>query len=143
MMHNELEQMFCGKYLGEGIHRKVFVYKPNHDLVIKIAHDSARGRAMNVLEHALWQEIEDEKIARWFAPVVQLSQAGKYLIQDRAYQGPPDRYPKLVPHFFTDLQYGNFGFIGKRLVCMDYGAIVIHQGFHPVRMVKPKWWEAE
>jgi len=143
-MNDELERMFRGRFLGEGIHRKVFIYKPNHDLVIKIAHDSAHGRAQNIMEHEIWEEIKDEAaIAKWFAPVRDLSQAGKYLIQERAYIGGRDTYPKVIPNFFTDLHYDNFGFIGKRLVCMDYGAILFHKGFHPIRMVKPKWWEAE
>lgn len=142
-MNEELERMICGDYLGAGIHRKVFVYAIDPDYVIKVAHEGYHGRAMNILEYEIWRRISDEPVRRWFAEVKYLSQAGKYIIQRRVTQIPEDKYPDKVPNFFTDLQFRNFGRIGRRFVCSDYGSVMLDKalGLGSQKMVRANWWK--
>ena len=136
---NELEQYIFGKKLGYGAYREVFEFIPNQEYVIKVALEN--GRAVNLLEEKLWWDIYETPLAKWFAPVISVSESGKYLLQKKIEQIPKDQYPKMLPHFFTDTKYSNFGYLkGKGFVCCDYGSFNIFRGVSP-KMVKVKWWE--
>ena len=139
---DELEQMVCGHRIGSGIHRTVYVYAPDTTCVIKVARDED-GCGANILEHKLWNELHEwNEGEKWFAPVIESSRAGKYLIMKRAEMGRDGDYPKKIPHFFTDLKYDNFGFIGKQLVCIDYSsAVILTENWSAKRMKKAGWWK--
>lgn len=140
-MNEELEQMLLGKKLGSGIHRAAYVYNLDESCVIKVATDEY-GRGANVLEHKLWWELENwDDGKKWFAPVIALSDGGKYLVMKRAQRGRDVDYPEKVPSFFTDLKRDNFGFIGKQLVCVDYAScLMLTDGWKIGRTKKAGWW---
>lgn len=49
------------------------------------------------------------------------------------------RYPKKVPHFFTDIKPDNYGWTDKgKFVCCDYSLTDITSGFSN-RMIKAHW----
>lgn len=135
---NELEEYLLGAKLGFGIHRHVYVFRPDPTKVIKVATDG--GRAANLIEEELyWKAIAYTPLEKWFAPVISVSEGGKYLIQERAEPLPKHQYPKQIPHFFTDVKYENFGYIkGKGLVCVDYGSFNVFRNIS-ARMVKADW----
>lgn len=137
-MNQELEDFILGERIGFGIHRDVYVFKPDPTKVIKVANDS--GRAANLIEERLWWDaICQTPLEKWFAPVHSVSEAGKYLLQERAEHLPQDQYPKQIPHFFTDTKYQNFGYIkGKGLVCLDYGSFNVFRSIS-ARMIKAEW----
>lgn len=137
---NELEEFLCGRFLGGGIARKVYIYRPDDTFVIKIAEDKG-GQSHNIIEWKIWDELKQVKSAsKWLAPIVDVSDCGKYLIMKRAERGRKEDYPKMVPHFFTDMKYDNYGFIGKQLVCVDYANFIITKGFK-FMLKKSDWWE--
>lgn len=137
---SELEEFICGKFLGSGIARKAYIFRPDKELVIKVAEDRG-GQSHNLVEWKIWEELKYCKEAsKWLAPVIDVSDSGKYLIMKRAEMGRKADYPEMVPKFFTDLKYQNYGFIGKQLVCVDYANFIITNGFK-FGLKKADWWE--
>lgn len=132
----ELFRMIAGQELGSGCYRTVYAYRPDPALVLKVATE---GPEANVIEHALWREIEHEKeFARWFAPVIDMSECGTYLLQRRVEFGRKTDYPKQIPAWFTDLKCENFGWIGNQFVCCDYGSFYLSRQL--TRRMKPVAW---
>lgn len=136
----ELFDFICEDKIGSGVYRDVYKLSFNDKYVIKVARDE-QGRANNLLEERLWCEVMSTPLANWFAPILQVSGAGKYLIQERVDGLPREKYPTMIPHFFTDTKYSNFGWLkGKGFVCCDYGSFNIFRGITK-KMVKASWWE--
>jgi len=136
----ELLNFICGKKLGSGAYRDVYEFIPDKTLVIKIAN-SDDGRGVNLLEKRLWFEIEETPMQKWFAPVIDVSGSGKYLLQKRIEPMPKDKYPNKVPAFFTDMKYTNFGYLkGKGFVCCDLGSFNFWKSSSR-KIVKANWWE--
>ena len=134
----ELEEYICGKRLGVGAYRSVYAFAPDSNFVVKVANEN--GRAVNLLEEKIWHDIWSTPLEKWFAPVKSVSEAGKYLIQERVEMMPKDKYPLMIPHFFTDTKYSNFGWLKGKFVCCDFGSFNMFRGVSP-KMVKAKWWE--
>lgn len=126
--YDNLLVMLCGKRLGYGISRNVFVYTPDPTKVIKIEYEE--GKYQNVIEHMIWDEIQHHKILhKWFAPVHHISESGRILIQSRTEPVRVEDIPKKVPHFLTDHKLENFGMLNGQLVCHDYGTTILTTGW--------------
>lgn len=138
--YEDLKSLLLGKVLGEGIHRKTYVYKPNPKLVMKVA-DSYPN--INVLEDEVWMMVKDTSVAKWFAPCINISDCGIYLLQERVEHRPKSDYPELIPSFFGDTKYKNFGWIDGRFVCCDYAGFISTSMTHKWsgRLKKADWWE--
>lgn len=115
----ELFEFICGDLLGWGIHRTVFVYKPDPTCVIKF--QNAPG-FQNAKEWELWNDVKHEPfIHRWLAPCVSISENGIWLVQKRTKPLPENyKLPERVPRFMTDLKRQNFGIFERCLVTHDY-----------------------
>lgn len=140
IQYEDLKELLFGEALGFGIHRKVGVFKPNPDLVIKCAMECPN---INVLEEEVWQMVQYTNIAKWFAPCVDISPCGIFLLQKRVEQRPKSEYPKQIPSFFGDTKYKNFGWINGKFVCCDYAGFISTSMTHKWsgRMKKADWWE--
>lgn len=138
--YEDLKSLLFGEMIGLGVHRKVGVFKPDKSLVIKCAIECPN---INILEDEIWQMVKDTDIAKWFAPCVAISECGMFLLQKRVETKPRSEYPKLVPSFFGDLKYRNFGWIGKQLVCCDYAGFIASSMSHKWngKMKKAEWWD--
>ena len=136
--HLDLFNMFCGKLIGEGIHRMVFACKVRPDLVVKVEADDGYRYFANVFEQQFWDSYSDTKdIGKWLAPCEFMSPDGRILLQKKCYP-LPDSYklPALMPAFFTDLKRDNFGLLDGRLVCVDYAITIMN----PVaKLTKADW----
>lgn len=111
-------RFLIGDKLGAGQYREVYSFDFIPNTVIKVCPTKEPA---NFIEYQIWQEIKDTKYAKWFAPCLHISPEGQYLIQKRCRLiKPTDKLPKKLPGFFTDTHTGNFGYIGKQLVCFDY-----------------------
>lgn len=135
----EFFNFICGNLLGSGIHRYVFEYKPSPSWVIKI---DAGDRNANVMEEEMWQYVQHSKIAKWFAPVKNLSPCGRILLQKKCTQGVPHaQYPKKIPEFFADTKYANWGKLNGNMVCLDYAnSLVMNTGLFSGKMKPAEWW---
>ncbi len=130
--------MMCGKFIGEGIHRKVFECKIRPDLVVKVETDDLRNFA-NVFEMQFWDAYQHSKlISKWLAPCEYLSPDGMILLQKKCSQVPFDYpMPKNMPEFMTDFKRANFGIMDGKLVCVDYA---ITRSDPSVKMTKADWF---
>lgn len=138
----ELAWLFLGKVIGVGMSRSVYEYTLDKTLVVKYEHGESRWQ--NIIEYEIWQTVKDTKMAKWFAPCIDISPNGHFMLQKRAEKIPKGFYPKKIPTMFADLKYDNFGMIGKQFVCIDYGTAHIDALNRALKMKKTKkadWWE--
>lgn len=129
---------FLGGLIGEGIHRAVYECAYDEKFVVKVAK-GVDGVQANCKEFDLWNASKHTKWANWFAPCKSLLGQGKVLIQRKT--KPIYEIPERVPSFFTDLKPENWGRIGKRLVCHDYGLNLANSvALGSARMRKAEIW---
>ena len=108
---------------------RMFQLKHNldKDLVVKIA-TTQEGVRCNSNEYTLWEEIQGltNKLAwvkDWFAPVMAISENANILIMKKTEEKEGKKRPTEIPSFIFDAHYGNFGWLGNKFVCHDYGTI--------------------
>jgi hypothetical protein len=129
--------MLCGKLLGTGVYRRVYLNEMNHDLVIKI--EDGGGNFSNIKEWEVWQAMaEHQPVAKYLAACQYISGNGTILIQSRTYPIQPMHLPKNIPSFLnTDLKSENWGWSKtKKPVCHDYGNFRIGDG---TKLVRADW----
>lgn len=131
-------KMFCGKQIGYGVYRQVFEHKYDDSLVIKVEYADTTFFA-NAQEWAVWKEMSDTDLAKYFAPCVDISENGLILIQKKT--KPLRKYPEMIPAFFTDTKRSNYGSINGKFCCHDYASHKLYQTGVTKRMVKANWWD--
>lgn len=124
MINVELISTLIGKKIGEGGSREVFEYAPDPKYVIKLEYGCSDSNASEVM---LWNEVmglcgDLEWVKDWFAPILWASHNRKIIVQKRTFK-TTRKLPEKVPAFFMDVKYDNFGWIGNKFVCHDYGCI--------------------
>ena len=128
--------LLAGELLGQGCFRRVYSVKYNPKIVLKL--EIAGSEFCNVEEMGVWKEVCWTKWAEWFAPCHAIDRFGIALIQERT--KPLTTWPKdfKIPSFFTDTKPENFGRIGNKIVCHDYGSnLFISRGLANVKMKDP------
>lgn len=129
--------LFIGARLGGGAFREVFVNLANTAQVIKV--EECAESFSNVAEWQVWEAVKDTEHARWFAPCVAMSACGTVMIQARTKPVEKEDLPAEVPAFFTDLKPMNWGRLGDRIVCHDYGFHRMLERGMTKRMRKADW----
>lgn len=131
-------KQYCGDWLATGLHRKVFVFKPDDRFVVKM--EIGYKEFANIGEWRNWEWNKAwEKFSQWLAPCEWISDDGIFLIQRRVQRiidGGSNKYPKKIPALLTDTKYFNFGWLDGRLVCCDYPNLISTD----FRMKQAKWW---
>lgn len=135
-IQKEVTELIIGtKLLGEGQYRKVYEHAYNPHWVVKV--ESLSKNFANPLEWEAWTQLQFTRISGWLAPCLHISPAGGVLIQAKTSPiWDLDELPKRVPALFTDLKRENWGKLKGRIVCHDYGNLLLGKGFE---MVKAKW----
>jgi len=129
--------VMCGKFLGRGAGRVVFQCQVAPEYAVKIEAD---GSFQNIIEWEVWGKVMDTPHARWFARCDSISHHGAVLVQELAVDLGVGQAPSRVPAYFTDLKTSNFGRIGRRVVCRDYGSNLLLQNGLTKRMRAANWW---
>lgn len=114
-----LNMLKTDQVLGRGMTRTVYAGNRklfNDDVVVKI--EEPCGHFQNVMEANLWERLEYSQHAKYLAPVLDISDDGRVLVQRRTV--PALWYPKFLPSFFTDFNKSNFGMLDEQFVCHDY-----------------------
>lgn len=143
-LKDEAITLICGEYIGEGVSRSVRAYAPSPtDTVLKL--EASIGSFQNAREWAVWQAVKDApELRKWFAPCIRISDLGVWMLQERTQpvtlKELLEKVPK-VPAFFTDLKVGNWGRLGDRYVCHDYGTALTTENGLTTRMKRAKWWD--
>lgn len=125
-VNTDLITTLLGEKIGSGTYRAVYQHNWDKDYVIKIEPKSTE---CNMTEYMLWDEIRGLKneltwVKDWFAPVLWMSPNGKILCMQKTSEFPKNKKlerPLEIPAFLTDIKWNNFGWIGNRFVCHDYG----------------------
>ena len=136
LMWREAKGLFLGEKLGEGIARKVYVFRPDPKLVVKIEHGSRSFQ--NVLEYEAWNYLRT-KHAKWLAPCRSISPCGSMLLQWRADSLRESEKFKRLPKFLVDIKRENFGMIGDQMVCFDYGTLIHSLNLTSTALIPAKW----
>lgn len=128
---------YIGEKIGEGLYRKVFVHNNNPELVIKYEENGFN----NIKEWEIWQELQHwtNKVPLFFAPCVDISPDGRYLIQKRTLPATHEEYPQYVPPFLFDRKYSNYGKYDGRIVCHDYAGFSLCNGYDLHELVESDW----
>lgn len=137
----DLLDMCVGRKVGTGMSREVFEFGPDPSLVIKF--ETTAGYFQNAFEFEIWSTVKDTEAAKWFAPVLRISDNGKVLIMKKTEPLGLNEAPAKMPHFFTDLKIQNFGWLDGQLVAHDYGINFLIEKGTSGRLVKADWWKAE
>ena len=112
------------------------MYKFNPDWIVKV---EVTGKDFqNAREWTIWKELEETQYAKWFAPCIDISRHGTFMIQHRTMMPTISQYPNRIPEFFTDTKYQNYGMMGKQFVCHDYGTLPTVADWS-AKMVKADW----
>lgn len=137
----EFGDLFLGKRIGKGVSRAVYENRQDKTTIVK--HEIGQG-FQNAIEWELWKIVKNTQYAKWFAPCVDISPNGVFLIQKKVEFPARARYPKLMPAFFSDFKYTNYGLLYKQFVCCDYGGleVLLCTGLTK-RTRKAHWWELE
>lgn len=123
-IHTELKNLVLGKKLGTGAYRKVYAHRQDKSLVVKVEEG---GRMFsNVVEWETWQYVQYTALAKWFAPCVDISPCGSILLMKRVEPARMSEMPKQVPAIFTDLKIENWGVLDGKVVCCDYGNLLLN-----------------
>ena len=119
----DMIRTMCGKQIGAGAFRDVYDYNLDSKYVIKIE----RGNTdCNIVEYMLWNEIMGLEgdlawVKNWFAPIWWISPNNKILIMKKTKDISSKKKPDRIPAFMWDVKNSNFGWIGNKYVCHDYG----------------------
>lgn len=141
IMLRDVLTVLCDDYIGAGASRETYACKFDKTMVVKV--EVGVDMFQNVKEWLVWQRVRNEEMSRWFAPCVEISDHGNWLLQKRT--GPISqeqiarKLPR-IPKIFTDLKAANWGWLDGRIVCHDYGTCLVPD--HGLRsgMRKAQWW---
>ena len=136
--YDDLIDLLCSDLLGEGISRKVFLCSLNPDWVVKIETDD--NTFQNLVEWKVWLNSQGSKsLSKWLAPCHYISKSGRILIQSKTIPIRKSDIPDMVPHFFNDEKFENYGILNGQFVCHDYGTLGFVEGMSK-RLVKQKFY---
>lgn len=143
----DFANLFLGPQLGHGYTRWVYPLQFNiseqsitpEPCVVKF--EPGGDRFQNVIEWHVWNWVKGTPAEKWFAPCVDISPNGTWLIQRRITKLAPDKYPKKIPAWFADTKYENFGLYKKHFVAADYGTMGFPFLNHKLKTVR--WWHAD
>lgn len=140
LLLGEFIDFFCGRNLGEGQSRIVYDYNPDKKYVIKI--DKSKW-FNNIEEYELYTLLKKEhpKSAEFLAPVYQISQGGKIMLQRKTTPIKDFKhFPKKIPAFLSDVKIQNWGILNNKLVCHDYANNKIAEIGYKAPFIKPIFW---
>ena len=120
-VHRDLFNMLCHDRIGYGMSRQVWSSKILPTSVVKV--EDTAGKFQNVMEWEIWNWVKGTEFEKWFAPCEWISPNGMVLVMAKT--TPALVYPDKLPAFLTDTKKPNYGMLGNRFVCHDYGISTI------------------
>ena len=135
----ELENLLCGRVIDSGTARRVYECRINPKWVVK---REIGASAQNIIETEIWAYADGTpEMSDWLAPIHYASQNGLYIIQSKTPPLSERERPKHLPAFLDcDLKLANFGWLGDRIVCHDYGTLIAGIRRRGTKLVRAKWF---
>lgn len=130
----------CGEFIGSGSFRSVFNHNLDDRYVVKI---EPLNTLCNIVEYMIYEEVQGltgdlEWVKDWFCPVVWLSPNGRILVMKKTQQRNNRKKPEKIPKFLWDVKSNNFGWVGNKYMCHDYGQFY-NMINYPNKMRKITW----
>lgn len=140
--NDEAFHLLCGKLLGVGSSRRVYVNNFDENSVVKV--DNGRDMPIqNILEFQTWEMLRGTDMGAWLAPCLKMSYGGRVLVQSRTTPAGVSEYPDKIPAVFVDTKRQNFGMLNGEFVCHDYGFMNIRTLVgSSKKMSNVEWWDA-
>ena len=137
----DFRDLVIGEQIGAGASREVYAWRPDDSLVVKVELDKFDWS--NIKEWDVWTAIQHTKLAKWFAPCVEIAGNGAVMLQKRTEPARLSDLPDKIPAFFTDTKIANWGILDGQPVCHDYGLhLMLEKGMgQGSRLVKADWWQ--
>lgn len=108
--------------VGNGISRTVYKHPSDPRKVVKIEE---AGYFQNLNEWLLWQQWKSQPaLSRWLAPCYEISADGRRLVMEYVHDLEPWKPITEIPNWLREPQKENFGYMGKKIVCRDYGYLI-------------------
>jgi hypothetical protein len=117
-----------------------------------VKFEYAKGYFQNVYEYRIWERVNThgrppscdiEKLQKWLAPVAHISDCGMWMLQRKTMPVTitelKRRLPK-IPVWLTDTKADNWGKIGTRIVCHDYGTALVNDYGLSTRLKRADWY---
>lgn len=136
-----IKKKICGKKIGSGCYRSVYILKQDPKYVVKIERDMSIGTFSNATEWRNYINFKDSFLGKWLCPCEGINETGQVLIQQRCELRKRKFYPKYIPKAISDIKLQNFGWIGDNFYCFDYpflGAFWDDKVWN--KMKYAKWW---
>lgn len=124
---NRYYKSLLGPVIASGFSRTVYVVKGDPMRVIKVQQSNTYyGDHANILEWSIWGAVEDTKYEKSFARCYEMSECGKYLIQERVGGVGSVNVKKIkTPEFVGDIHANNIGVRDGKPVLVDYASLKI------------------
>lgn len=139
----------CSKFIGSGSTRSVFQYSLDEKYVIKVESSNSNCNTVEWLLYNQIQYLEGDLawVKDWFAPVKWISPNGRILLMEKTKahdHKTKKKRPEKIPSFLWDVKEENFGWIGNKYVCHDYGQFYSLLNFSK-KMKKVDWakWDID
>lgn len=141
-IREDLIDLMLGEYLGDGLSRDVYVYRPDETIVVKLER-SDRRLFSNVREWSVWHACEGLAWARkWLARPINISENGRVLLMERTTMFKEGhKFPTKAPSWLCDFKPENYGWGLKsgNFVCHDYASDLVTTNCFNRRMRKIDW----
>lgn len=113
----------CGEFISAGTFRSVFNHNLDGGYVVKV---EPQNTSCNLVEYMIYEEVHHltgdlDWVKDWFCPVTWISPNGRILVMKKTRQYENRKKPEKVPKFLWDVKSENFGWVGNKYMCHDYG----------------------
>ncbi|WP_159467964.1 hypothetical protein [Dyadobacter sp. 3J3] len=155
--HVAIDMIMCmlGRLISNGTYRAVYEHALDPTKVIKIEyghvqktdHDcTMQNSYCNIQEFLMWREIEGltgklEWVKNWFALIDWISPGGHIMCMAKTSEMPELKRPDKIPRFMWDVKQDNFGWIGDKFVCHDYGHVQAFTSYSTKMMTLKEIWD--
>lgn len=136
--NDELINLVCKKLIATGSTRRVFQCF-DESLVVKVEiHDHVFA---NISELLLYNGLNGTPHIKWLAPIVDISENGKFMFMKKTEPLPDDKAVWMLPEFLADLKRENFGLYEGKIVAHDYAnhfcftSALLNSKLHKVTLV--------
>lgn len=140
LLYEDAFNLLCGRLLGEGIHRQVFLCKVDPSLVVKVESDTTYWTGSNAAEWANWNDFMfAPAYNKWMCPCLHISPNSRVMIQKRTTPIPAHLLPTEIPAWMMDVKWENFGMLNGQVVLHDYPRINGSVSKKMVKMTPEQW----
>lgn len=138
----DMFDFLCGANINVGTYRSVYNCSLDPRYVVKVERPVDKSfNFNNVTEFDIWSNIKanHKEYAKFLAPCSRISGCGRLLLMEKTMPVKAEELPKMIPYFLCDTKLINWGKLGRRVVCHDYGNHRFYSAIQKNKLVKAVW----